>query len=339
MAKRATMVEIAQKAGVSQATVSLVLSGVPNARIAEETRVRVRAVAEDMGYVRKAALPRSGVRVIGLLIDEVMATPFAAQFIEGARMEAAAQGALVAVYCTGGEPEVEAAAVEVLQSAALVGVLYTALVTRTVKPPVSVQGLPVVLLNCHAAGRGMTSVVPADVTGAYAATAHLIAAGHRRIAHVAGEGWGEAARDRTLGYRRALASHDIAFRAEYLAGPAWTAVTGREVMLGLLDLPEPPTAIFCFNDRVALGCYEALAERGLTVPGDISVVGFDNDEIAATLQPPLTTMILPHEEMARWAVADLLARAGGATVPHQVKIECELVPRGSVATPRFDRTE
>lgn len=339
MSKRATMVEIAQKAGVSQATVSLVLSGVTNARIAEETRVRVRAVAEEMGYVRKAALPRSGVRVIGLLIDEVMATPFAAQFIEGARIEAAAQGTLVAVYCTGGEPEVEAAAVEMLQGAALVGVLYTALVTRTVKPPVAVQGLPVVLLNCHATGRGMTSVVPADVTGAYAATVHLIAAGHRRIAHIAGESWGEAARDRSLGYRRALASHDIAFRGEYLAGPAWTAVTGREVTLGLLDLPKPPTAIFCFNDRVALGCYEALAERGLKVPDDISIMGFDNDEIAVTLQPPLTTMILPHEEMARWAVADLLARAGGPLVPHQVKIDCELVPRGSVAKPPFDRTE
>ena len=339
MAKRATMVEIAQKAGVSQATVSLVLSGVANARIAEETRQRVRGVAEEMGYVRKAALPRSGVRVIGLLIDEVMATPFAAQFIEGARVEAARHGALVAVYCTGGDADVEAAAVEVLKATAVVGVLYTSLVTRRVTPPAAVLGLPVVLLNCHATGRQISAVVPADVTGAYVATAHLIAAGHQRIAHIAGESWGEAARDRSLGYRRALASHDIAFRPAYLAGPAWTAVTGREVALALLDLPEPPTAIFCFNDRVALGCYEAAAERGLTLPADLSVVGFDNDDIAATLQPPLTTMILPHEDMARWAVADLLARSGGPFVPHQVKIDCELVPRASVAKPRFDRTE
>lgn len=338
MTKRATMSDIAQRAGVSQATVSLVLGGVKNARISEDTREKVRTIAEEMGYLRKPGLARaSDVKVIGLLIDEVMATPFAAQFIEGARLEAARHGALVAVYCTGGDAQAEAAALEVLASSALIGVLYTALMTRTVQPPKGLGAVPTILLNCHAAGASFVSVVPADVTGAFAATEALIHAGHRRVAHICGESWGEAARDRVLGYRRALASHDVAFDADLLAGPAWTVASGRAVTLHLLDLLKPPTAIFCFNDRIALGCYEALAERGLRVPEDVSVIGFDNDDIAATLRPPLTTMILPHEEMARWAVAELLDRAalGRPLNPARIKIDCELIPRGSVAAPKI----
>jgi LacI family transcriptional regulator len=336
MTKRATMIDIAERAGVSQATVSLVLSGVANARISEETRARVRMVAEQMGYVRKSSLVHTGeTRVIGLLIDEVEATPFATQFIEGARLEAASQGALVAVFCTGADPEVEAAALQVLSRTSLAGVLYTSLVTRNVTPPQTLGTIPTVLLNCHMPGGAQTSVVPADVTGAFAATQTLIRVGHRRIAHISGETWGEAARDRALGYRRALASHDIAFAPELLAGPAWTAISGREIAHHLMDLPQPPTAIFCFNDRVALGCYEAMAERALNIPRDISIIGFDNDNIAATLQPPLTTMILPHEEMARWAVAELLSRAAQGRLgdPIRVKIDCELVERASVAPP------
>lgn len=334
MTKRATMIDIAQRAGVSQATVSLVLGGVKNARISEDTREKVRQIADEMGYIRKPGIVRgSDVKVIGLLIDEVLATPFAAQFIEGARLEAGKQGALIAVYCTGGDAQVEAAALELLAATSLVGVLYTTLMTRTVRPPAQLAKVPTILLNCHAAGGEFATVVPADVTGAFTATEALIRAGHRRIAHIAGEGWGEAARDRTLGYRRALASHDIAFAPELLAGPAWTVASGHEITLQLLDLPLPPTGIFCFNDRVALGCYEALAERGLRVPEDISVIGFDNDDLAATLRPPLTTMILPHEEMARWAVSELLDRLaqGHEAATRRVKIECDIIERGSVA--------
>ncbi|WP_082351836.1 substrate-binding domain-containing protein [Cypionkella psychrotolerans] len=138
------------------------------------------------------------------------------------------------------------------------------------------------------------------------------------------------------GRSRALASHDIAFAPELLTGPVWTVASGREVTFQLLDLPKPPTAIFCFNDRIALGCHEALAERGLRVPEDVSVIGFDNDYIAATLRPPLTTMILPHEEMARWAVAELLDRAalGRPLSPARIKIDCDLILRGSVARPK-----
>lgn len=332
------MIDIAQRAGVSQATVSLVLGGVASARVSEDTRARVKAVAQEMGYVRRGGLARTtDVKVIGLLIDEVTTTPFAAPFLEGARLEAAESGALVSTICTGADPATEAAAIETLRAIGCIGVLYARLMTRIVQPPPSLAGLPCVLLNCHAADRTLDSVVPADVTGAFAATTELIQAGHRRIAHLQGETWAEATRDRTLGYRRALASADLPFDPALIAGPTWTALTGRARTLELLDLPDPPTAFFCYNDRVALGCYEALEDRGMRVPQDVSVVGFDNDDIAATLQPPLTTMVLPHEEMARWAVQDLIARAEGrGAEPRRVKIDCDLIRRGSVAPPRRD---
>lgn len=335
MTRRPRLNDIAQLAGVSQATVSLVLNGVANARIAAATRARVQAVAAELGYARRSAVGRGGVPVIGLLIDEVVTTPFAAPFLDGARQQAADAGALVLACCTGGDPATEAAAIESLRGLRLAGVLYTSLVTRVVAVPQALAGLPVVMVNAQAPrgsdGAPCCSVVPADLAGGHAATQALIAAGHRRIGHIAGEEWGMAARDRAQGYRRALASADLPPDPALVAGPAWTAISGRAAAHRLLDLPDPPTAIFCFNDRVALGVYEAAAERGLRIPHDLSVIGFDNDEIAATLQPPLTTMVLPHEDMARWAVDRLMQGQGLA--PLRIKIPCDMVVRASVAPP------
>jgi LacI family transcriptional regulator len=332
MTKRATMNDIAVQAGVSQATVSLVLNEVPNSRVSKETRDRVLTIADSMGYARRAGVnPAADVRLIGLMIDDVTATPFAAPLIEGARHQAAAAGCVVATFVTGGNPATEEAAMQVLQASRLVGVLYASLVTRLVTPPDRLHQLPTVLLNCHDKSHAFPTVTPGDVTGAMAATSVLIRAGHRRIAHLQGEDWGEAARDRALGYRRALTSADIPFDPALLEGPAWTVASGRAATLRLLDLPDPPTGIFCFNDRVALGCYEALHMRGLRVPQDVSVIGFDNDDLVANLQPPLSTMVLPHDEMARWAVSQLLNRVEGTRLqPLRVKVECEPVLRGSV---------
>jgi LacI family transcriptional regulator len=334
MTKRATMNDIALAAGVSQATVSLVLNEVSNARVSPETRARVKALAESMGYAMKGAARVVSSQWIGMLIDDVTSTPFAAPFIEGARAEAGRNGVNVAVVCTGADRATEDAALQMFQAAGALGVLYTSLVTRLVEPPARLAQLPAVLLNCHDRDQVYASVRPGDVLGGFTATSALIAAGHRRLAHLGGENWVEAARDRQLGYRRALASSDIAFDAALISAPAWTVASGRERMLALLDLPKPPTAVFCFNDRVALGAYEAIQSRGLRVPEDISVMGFDDDDLAAQLQPPRSTMVLPHEEMARWAVARLMERGSSPIVPVRVKIDCTPILRSSIAAPR-----
>lgn len=330
MTKRATMNDIALAAGVSQATVSLVLNDVPNARVSADTRQRIQDVAQSLGYFHKSAIKPSQSRLIGMLIDDLSSTPFAAPFIEGARAEAAEQGGLVAVICTKSDPQAEIAALQMLRAAGACGVLYTSLVTRLVTPPDMLHQMRAVLLNCHDRSHGFACVTPGDVMGAFAATTALIDAGHRRIAHLTGEPWGEAARDRLLGYRRALASRDIAFDPRLVSQPAWTVASGRAQMAAIMQLSDPPTAVFCFNDRVAIGAYEALAARGMSVPKDVSVIGFDNDDLAALLQPPLSTMVLPHDEMARWAVTWLLETTA-RSAPVRVKIDCDLITRDSIA--------
>lgn len=331
--RKPTMSDIARAAGVSQATVSLVLNEVAHARVAPATRDRVQETARALGYVRRGGPARdNGVPVVLMLIDDVAMTPMAAPLIDGARDEAAAMGAVLSVVLTRADAAAEDAALDLMAGADLRGVLYTTLVTRRVTVPPRIAAGPVVLLNCHDGGAGLPSVRPADLSGAFGAVTHLIRAGHRRIAHLAGETWGEAARDRLRGYRQALATADIPIDPALTVGPVWTVDTGRAATARLLALPDPPTALFCFNDRIAIGACDAIAQAGLRVPDDISVMGFDNEDLCAWLSPPLSTVELPHAEMAQTAVRMLLGGEPG--LPSQVKIDCPVVPRASVAAPR-----
>src|SRR6185312_3342088 len=122
---------------------------------------------------------------------------------------------------------------------------------------------PTVLLNCYVADRSLPSIVPAEVLGGRTATERLIRAGHRRIGLIEGEPWMDASRDRLKGYRQALASHEIPFDPVLVRPGNWEPSAGYEQTIVLMNLPQPPTAIFCANDLMALGCYEALKEMGL----------------------------------------------------------------------------
>jgi len=333
--KRATMVDVAELAGVSQATVSLVLNGVPNARVSKATRRRVIEAAETLSYRRGKAhpVPEGRKRVIGLMLDEVSTTPFATPFIEGARDEAALQGVTVAVFCTRSDPALEQAAIDLLVSQKTIGIIYASLITRQVTVPEAFSELPLVLLNCYERKLRYPSVVPGDLVGGYAATQALLRAGHRRIAHMTGEIIVEAAIDREKGFRQAMAEWQVPVDESLVMQAGWTIRGGRETALALMSLPEPPTAIFCFNDRMAMGCYEAARMLGRSVPQDVSVVGFDDEDIAANMEPPLSTMVLPHDEMARWAVAELLDSYNDADQDERlqkIKIECEFIERHSI---------
>jgi LacI family transcriptional regulator len=336
--KRATMVDVGERAGVSQATVSLVLNGVPNARVSKATRRRVLEAAEALGYRRGHShpVPEGRKRVIGLFLDEVSTTPFAAAFIEGARDEAALQDVSVAMFCTRSDPALEQAAIDLLVSQKAIGAIYASLVTRTVSVPDTFSELPLVLLNCHERKLRYPSVVPGDIVGGYAATQALLRAGHGRIAHMAGEYVLEAAVDREKGFRKAMAEWQVEVDEDLVQPGGWTIRAGRERAMALLSQANPPTAIFCFNDRMAIGCYEAARLMGLRVPEDLSIHGFDNEDLAANMDPPLSTVVLPHDEMARWAVAELLDSYSTADQDERLqklKMECDLVERSSIAPP------
>lgn len=331
--KRPTMSDIAARLGISQASVSLVLNDAPGTRISRITRERVWAVAAELGY-EKASRSAGGNGVIGFLINDLTTTPHLGSLLEGARDEAAENGCLLSVFSTQGDARTEVEVLDHLASRPLVGILYACLITQAVQPPARLQHTPTVLLNCHATMDPFPSVVPGDVAGGFSATAALLEAGHRRIAMINGEDWIEAARDRLQGYRQALTTYDVAVDPRLVLSGGWTLASGREQTLRLLDLATRPDAIFCFCDRMALGAYEAVRERGLRIPADISVVGFDNEIFALDMSPPLTTLELPNDQMARWAVRRLLELSGDASADHRfrkMKMECNLISRNSVA--------
>lgn len=184
--------------------------------------------------------------------------------------------------------------------------IYAAIMTREVTLPKALYSLrkPLVLLNCYLADRTFPSVLPGEVAGGHMTTRTLTQAGHKRIAHITGEIWMDAVRSRLQGYRQALASAKIPYDATLVRKGNWQTSSGHEHTLTLTDMDEPPTAIFCANDRMAAGCYEALKERGLRIPDDVSIVGSDDEEVARHTSSPLTSLILLHREMGpgRWTI-------------------------------------
>jgi LacI family transcriptional regulator len=333
------MQDVARTAGVSQATVSLVLNGVAGVRVSDQTRSRVIDAASELGYRRTPRMradERAG-SVIGFVIDDVAASPFAPPLLEGAREAAWAHRCIVNVVSTRNDAALESATIQSMLAHSVIGIVYATLITRQVAPPVLPADLPIVLLNCYDEGGTTPSTVPDDIGGAYALTNALLAAGHIRIGHLAGEPWIDAGRDRLLGYRKALEERGVAFDPQLVQSLGSAASAGHDGAHDLLDLPNPPTAIFCFNDRMAIGALEAARSRGLHVPDDLSVVGFDNDPFATPLFPGgLTTATLPHEKMARWAIdhlIDMRHHRRAAEDKHWL-VPCPIVRRKSIARPR-----
>ncbi|MBP0594538.1 LacI family DNA-binding transcriptional regulator [Paraburkholderia sp. LEh10] len=334
------MTDIAKLTGVSQSTVSLVLNNATSAKFSEATRDKVLKAAQDLGYrlsAREPLRPSSDERnLIIYLADEISTSPHPVVNIDGARDAAYSNGKLLAVYSTHGNADIEQQVLDAaLSSPSVFGVVYATVYTRKVTLPGALSRVPTVLLNCYTADGAQSSIVPAEVAGGHVATEYLLHAGHRRIGFINGEPWQDAARDRLKGYRTALATADLPFAPEMVRDGDWSSGTGFEHTLSLMRDPHPPTAIFCANDLMALGAIEALKQLGYRVPDDISVLGYDDQEIARHTHPPLSTVVLPNYELGRWAVETLLQEvhnhAAGAPVRHRmVKLDGPLIERGSV---------
>jgi LacI family transcriptional regulator len=203
---------------------------------------------------------------------------------------------------------------------------------QAVEPPASCREVPVVLLDCYSEDGSWASVVPDEVAGGRTATEVLLARGHERVGLINLAPGVPAAVGRLEGYRQALAAHGLTFDGSLVTNGDGAAGDGYRRAAELLRASNPPTALFCGNDQMAMGAYEALKELGLRIPEDVAVVGFDNQEIiAAHLRPPLSTIALPHYEMGRWAVNYLIEQAGrGEVRPVRHTIGCPYVERESV---------
>jgi LacI family transcriptional regulator len=341
VSKKPTMTEIAAACGVSQATVSLVLNGAPGTRISAATRSLVQKKAVALGYSVSGKVPARQ-RIIAMLINDVTSTPHVAGLIEGAAKAANDAGFLISVMPTSGNPETEASVLGFLATMPVAGVIYARLVTQQVIVPARLHDWPSVLLNCYDPADDLPSVVPGDQAAAQTAVLALLNAGHRRVAFIGGEDSIEAAGDRFKGYKRALATQDVPFDSSLVVREGWTIAAGYRAIKPMLALPNPPTAVFCFCDRTACGVYAAAAEKGLVIGQDLSVIGFDNDPYTAGMLPPLTTMELPHADMAHYAVEELVAvitQQRAFRRPTRLKFDCPMVERSSVGqlVPELER--
>lgn len=326
-----TMRDVAKAAGVSVATVSHVVNDKPGARIGEDARRRVHEAVIELGYRPNAlakTLSQGGSRFIGLVADAIATTPFAGQIIHGAQDEAWKHGYVLLVANTEGDPVVENDVIAMMLEHQVHGILYSTWYHREIVVPEILQQTDAVLVNCFGTDSALPAVVPDESQGGRTATELLLAAGHRRIAFINTTTPSPARTDRLAGYRDALGSAGLDFdealvlEAEPQQEGGYAAA--EEVVM------SAATAVFCHNDRVAMGLYDGLRERGLRIPEDVAVVGFDNqDVIAAHLRPPLSTVALPHYELGAAGVRVLLG------VDHadsgSILIACPPVLRESIA--------
>ena len=341
-ARRPTLKDVARTAGVSVTTAHVALTDQrQGSRVREDTRERIKQVAEDLGYqpnILARNLKTRRTSTIGFISDEVTTTPFAVSMLGAAQDEAARRGRLLVVVNLGVNAPlgVQGQAVDMLLQQQVGGVIYACMYHQAVTPP---KGLPArtVFLNATATSGGYRGIVPDDRQGAHDVVRELVDAGHRKIGLLDDERHPVASGLRHRGYLDALTEAGITPDPQ-LHMQAPPLVRGGVQITQFLDLPQHrrPTAVFCYNDRQAMGAYRAARLRGMSIPGDLSIVGFDDQEyIASELDPPLTTVRLPHREMGRLAVHLLLDDAddGRLADDQVVKVPCQLIRRDSVAPP------
>ncbi|MFE0106813.1 LacI family DNA-binding transcriptional regulator [Streptomyces sp. NPDC059009] len=324
---RPTSRDVARVAGVSQATVSLVLGDKWRGRVAEPTAERVRAAARELGYRPNIAARnlRLGRTRTALLVVPALTNEFFARVYTGAARVAARHGFGVVLYPS---PDGVGPARDPFDSAraSLDGVLASSMASEALA---TIRGdeLPLVMLDSDPAGsRGATTVNLDIADGIRQVTEHLLGLGHRRVLHLAADvdSWTFVVRARAL----AAALDGTGTSVRTVAAPL-SVESARTVAETALTAPGPrPTAIVCDDDFLAAGACKAARRLGLRVPEDLSVTGFDDLTLATAVEPELTTVRLPAEEFGERGMASLLAVLDGHT-PGTETLPVHLVPRGS----------
>ncbi|MBA5776024.1 LacI family DNA-binding transcriptional regulator [Stappia sp. F7233] len=329
---RSSLSDVARKAGVSTATVSLALRDSP--RIPAKTREKVRSAAIAVGYRynRQAASLRTQCSMtVGLLITDV-ANPYFAALAGGAEAELERRGYLTFLLNSGDSTERQDKQITSLLEHGVDGILLSPAgnTTAGLVETITSSGVPVVQVSRTVAGLDCDAVGPDNREAAREAVRHLVSLGHRRIAFIGGEQGSSARRERLCGYRQGLNENGLAFhpRLEPLAAP--TRENGAALARQLLEAPEPPTAALCYHDMMALGALEGAVAAGRTVGEDFAVVGFDDIVAAALSHPALTTVHIDAETIGREAARQLIARmAGDRSPPRRLVIPAHLVVRAS----------
>lgn len=332
---RVTLAAVARQAGVSTTTASFVLAGRTDMRISSSTADNVRRAARVLDY-----RPRVGGRVtlleqrpaVGFISDTIASEPFAGELIRGGITEAARQGHTVVLAETGGGRNLEAGLIQELLDGGVQTFLYAVTSTRNVRVPSVLLERPTVLVNCIDRRWRLPSVLPDDRSGGALAAQTLVEAGHGDRIWLVGEMGGGpfAGPERHAGVTRYLEQRGLAL-ANHVPSKWWPPETRTAMAEALATAGSPPTGVIAMNDRAAMGVYQAATEAGLRIPGDLSVVSFDNSDLAWWLAPGLTSIAVPYYEIGGRAMAIAL----GATPERRLeRLPMPRFDRDSVAAPR-----
>jgi LacI family transcriptional regulator len=327
--RRVTIAEIAAFAGVSVPTVSKVLNG--RADVAEATRRRVQQIMIDRGYQRRASGAQRPVGLIDMVVP-TLDSPWIIEVLRGAEAEARKVGSQIVVTSTGTAPVGDRLWLDRLATRRSDGlVLVVSEAGREAVEQLAALHTPVVLLDpVGGSDPSFATVGATNWAGSLNAVEHLVSLGHRRIAALSGHPQLVCSQERVEGYRAALGRAGIAVDERLVHFGHFGTRDGRTGAHRVLDVPDPPTAIFAGSDMQAFGVYQEAAARGLRIPEDLSVVGFDDIAFSQLMTPPLTTVRQPMARMAAEAVRLVLdAGEGTPDPPPRVELATHLVVRGS----------
>jgi DNA-binding LacI/PurR family transcriptional regulator len=331
----ASIKDIARLADVSHSTVSRALQGSP--LVNTKTAEKIQRIARESGY-RASAVARGLVtrktRTIGIVVTSI-ADPFVAEVVSGIEQSANDNGYSIFLADSNADPDRETNVVRSLAERRVDGIIVTASrVGALYVPMLSEMMVPIVLVNNQHPGSFVHSIMIENAAASREATRHLIKLGHRRIAYLGDQFGYQSDTERCAGYREALRQAGLAYQEQLVVHGDGKPEAAIAAMENLLTLPEPPTAVFCYNDMSAIGALRAIRLRGLRVPEDISLVGFDDLFVACYTHPRLTTVRQPMRRMGLLAMESLLKLMTGHDSANIIKVPAELIVRESTGPMR-----
>ncbi|OFE15433.1 LacI family transcriptional regulator [Humibacillus sp. DSM 29435] len=336
---RTTLSAVATQAGVSVATVSKVVND--RSDVSDATRARVRQLLDEHGYLPRTThrLPATTTDVLELAFEGDLHA-YTAEVLQGVLDAAAESGVPVVVTCRpigAGPADADARGwargLSVAGRRALIAV--TSVLSSSQLSALAGEGISLVVIDpLEMPNVDVTSVGSTNFSGGVSAVQHLLDLGHRRIAYLGGHSQAACNQARMHGYRAAMEAAGVPVPDGFVRSSRFIYSDGVDCGLELLNLPSPPTAIFAGSDEIAVGVMEAARRRGLDVPADLSIVGFDDTQLARMSSPPLTTVRQPLAEMGRLAVRTALRLSDGGSVDsHHVELATDLILRESTAPP------
>lgn len=332
----ATMKDVAVRARVSTATVSRALMN-PE-KVSQATRNRVEQAAIDVGYLPGSLnrnLKRNESRTILVIVPDIC-DPFFSEIIRGIEVTAADLGYLVLIGDCAHQNQQEKTFIDLIITKQIDGMLLLGSRLPFDASKEEQRNLPpMVMANEFAPELELPTVHIDNLTAAFNAVNYLHELGHQRIACIAGPEEMPLCHYRLQGYVQALRRSGMTVDPHYIARGDFTYEAGANALEQLLSLPQPPTAIFCHSDVMALGALSMAKRRGFRVPDDLSIIGFDNIALAEFCDPPLTTVAQPRFDIGREAMLLLLSQLNGHTVSSGSRLlDCELVLRGTTRAPK-----